>query len=409
MISIATPHRASSWGAEGRQVRLRVLQVITKLDMGGAEVIALDLVSALHRAIDFAVATVLDVEPTPVGRTMRAQLAQHNIPIFPGARGHYKKGGALIAAWRLARAVSHFQPDVVHLHTEMPELTWAIARMLFPWTRRVAMVRTVHNSELWIAWGGIGRWVTDRLAAACAVAVSQAAAEADAAIGTRWPRPQAEVIYNGARVPPPLLGGSAASGSQVGDGSAMGTAKAAVSVLFAGRLIAQKGPDLLPAILASAHAACPRADVKVQIAGTGPLESGLRAALDGIAPGWVIEMTPPIGGLSLRLREFDVVLMPSRFEGFSVLALETLLSGVPLVATRAPGLVEALPADYPFCAEVDDAQMLGLTLARVLQAPRSAQQKATAFVPELTSRFAPEAMIARYCEIYQEEHRRRAA
>lgn len=409
MISIATPNRASGWVAEGRQVRPRVLQIITKLDMGGAEVIALDLVSALQRSTDFAVATVLDVEPTPVGRAMRVQLADLDIPIFLGARGHYKKGGAIVAAWRLARAVSHFQPDVVHLHTEMPELTWAIARMLFPWTRRVAMVRTVHNSELWIAWGGIGRWVTDRLATARAVAVSQAAAAADAAIGTRHPRPQTEVIYNGARVPPPALGGGEASGSEVGDGGGVGPARAAVSVLFAGRLIAQKGPDLLPAILASAHAACPRADVKVQIAGTGPLEEALRAALAGIAPRWVIEMTPPIGGLSLRLREFDAVLMPSRFEGFSVLAIETLLSGVPLVATRAPGLVEALPADYPFCAAVDDAQMLGLTLARILEAPQAAQQQAAAFVPELTSRFAPEAMIARYSDIYHEEHRRRAA
>ena len=105
MVSVATPKPVSGLVSENEHGRSRVLQVITKLDMGGAEVVALDLVTALHGTIDFAVATVLDVEPTPVGKAMRAQLADLAIPVFPGTLGHYKKGGAIVAAWRLARII----------------------------------------------------------------------------------------------------------------------------------------------------------------------------------------------------------------------------------------------------------------------------------------------------------------
>lgn len=366
-----------------------MLHVITKLDMGGAEMIALDLVSALRSDVDFAVATVLDVDPSPVGKVMAGRLADLDVLVLQGARGHYKKGGALHSAWRLARAVARFRPDLVHLHTEMPELTWAIAGMLFPRVRRVPVLRTVHNCELWIAWAGIGRWVTERLAGAQAIAVSRAAAEADAAIVTRHSRPPAEIVYNGVLTP-----------ERADEKDPADPASSDVQILFAGRLIAQKGPDLLPAIIKAAYAATARRDVHVRIAGAGPLETEVREALRGIAPGWTIAMTPPIGGLSAWLSRFDAVLMPSRFEGFSVLAMETLLSGVPLVATRAPGLREALPDGYPFSAEVDDAAALGTVLAGIIDAPEAARTRIEGYVPELAERFMPDSMIARYAQVY---------
>jgi glycosyltransferase involved in cell wall biosynthesis len=372
--------------AVGAARRPRVLQVITKLDMGGAEVIALDLVSALHGEVDFAVATVLDIDPSPVGRDMARRLEALGVPILPGARGHFKKGGALQAAWRMAQAVSRFRPDLVHLHTEMPELTWAIAGVLFPRVGRVPVLRTVHNCELWISWGGIGRWVTDRLAGATAVAVSQAAAKADAAIPTRHARERAQVVYNGVRRPEQMDGAQPDA--------------AGVQVLFAGRLIEQKAPDLLPAILAAAHAAIARRDVHVRIAGAGPLEASVREALRGVAPGWTITMSPPIEGLASRLSGYDAVLMPSRYEGFGLMAAETLLAGVALVATRAPGLNEVLPQDYPFSAEVDDTAALGRLLAEVIDAPEAARARVAAFGSSLAQRFAPEVMVAGYRGIY---------
>ena len=149
----------------------RVLHVITKLDLGGAESVAIDLVGALHESVDFAVYGVMALDaPTRVGRDMADRLARWKVPFFAGATGHFKKGGVLVSAWRLARAVAKFRADVVHLHTEMPELTYAIATVLSPRLRNVQVLRTVHNCELWIDWAGTGRRVTQRLAGSTALA-----------------------------------------------------------------------------------------------------------------------------------------------------------------------------------------------------------------------------------------------
>lgn len=371
----------------GLKRRPRVLQVVSKLDMGGAEAVALDLMSALHEHVDFAAATIIDLgQPSAVGHDMAARLTALQIPVFRGTRGHFKKGGVLQAAWRLAHAIRTFKPDLVHLHTEMPELTWALASVLFPGVRKVAVLRTVHNCELWIDWEGIGRWVTRRLATARVVAVSQAAAKADASIQTDASRPLAQVIYNG--VAPP-------------DTAARLDEKAQpLKILFAGRIIAQKGPDLLPAILAAAYAATARRNIMVTVAGEGPLTPGLREALVAAVPGWAVEVRAPIKQLSARLGEYDVVLMPSRYEGFGLLALETLLSGVPLVVTAAPGLDEVLPSGYPLVAEVDDVPALGALLGSVIADPTRMKAQVAAWSPGLAERFSVRAMATAYAAIY---------
>lgn len=370
--------------------RPRVLQVITKLDLGGAESIAIELIGGLHREVDFAVFGVMALDaPSPVGRDMADRLACWNVPFFAGTAGHFKKGGALIAAWKLARAVRRFRADVVHLHTETPELTYAIATVLAPWLRRVAVLRTVHNCELWIDWHKVGRWVTGRLARSTALAVSQAAARADAAIATGRARAKASVVLNGVRPAPPLP----PAALRRGDGP--------FRLLFAGRFVPAKGSDLLPAILHAAHARTSRRDVEVTIAGTGPQEEEIRTGLAGVAPGWTVEVVPPIEQLSRCLTEWDAVLMPSRFEGLGLLAVEALMAGIPVVVTDARGLDEAVPPDYPFCAPVDDAQSLGALVARMIEAPEAARAQVLPLRADLIARFSPETMARAYADAYK--------
>jgi glycosyltransferase involved in cell wall biosynthesis len=372
----------------------RVLQVITKLDLGGAESVALDLVGALHERIDFAVFGVFALaEPSRVGRDMADRLNRWQVPFLAGTAGHFKKGGALVAAWRLAQAVARFRADVVHLHTEVPELTYAIATVLSPRLRKVRVLRTVHNCELWIEWGGVGRRVTQRLAASKAIAVSEVAADADAAIPTRSARPRAAIVANGVTAPP--LASPRPAGTY--------------RLLFAARFVPAKGADLLPAVLAAGHAMTLRRDVEVTVAGTGPLEPQMRAGLEHAAPGWTIRFEPPIECLGQRLGEWDGVLMPSRFEGLPLLAIEVLMAGVPLAATDAPGLAEVIPSDYALRAPVEDVHALGAIVARMIDDPQAARDEVAALRGPMMARFAPAAMARGYGEAYEalarESHR----
>jgi len=367
--------------------RIRVMHVITHLDMGGAENVALGLIDSLRDRVEFSLFAVLCQSPlNKVGQDMAERLARWHVPFRFGTERGFKSGGVVLAARSLARAVAEQRPDLIHVHTEIPELTLAVAGLISRRVRRTPLLRTVHNSELWIAWGGIGRWVTQRLVRGDAVAVSRNAANADAAIVTRGRRPLADVIYNG--VSPPAA-------------SPIRREAGPVRLLFAGRLVHQKGADLLPAILRDAHACTPRRDVVVTIAGSGAMRDLVAQGLAEGLEDWDVRMTAPIERLSERLQEYDAVLLPSRFEGFALLPLEVLMAGVALVTTDAPGLDEAIPADYPFKAVVDDVAGIGAQLAAVIDDPATARITAARYGADLARSFSPEAMASAYLARYR--------
>jgi glycosyltransferase involved in cell wall biosynthesis len=107
--------------------------------------------------------------------------------------------------------------------------------------------------------------------------------------------------------------------------------------LYAGRLAREKG-------VADAIAACRRAGVPLVVAGDGPLSGALRAAHEGDGP--PVRFAGRVDAAELaRLRAgAALALVPSRYEEILPLAaLEAMAAGLPVVASRAGGLVEIVP------------------------------------------------------------------
>ena len=100
-----------------------------------------------------------------------------------------------------------------------------------------------------------------------------------------------------------------------------------------GRLIPIKGLDVLLRAFALARARVP--GLTLEIAGSGPLEGELRAtAPDGVSLiGRVAPAAPVLGRAA-------IVVVPSRGEGFGMVALEAAERGRAVVATRVGGLPE---------------------------------------------------------------------
>jgi glycosyltransferase involved in cell wall biosynthesis len=366
----------------------RVLHVITHLSLGGAEKVALELAGRLSATFTPAVLAVHGVGPDAIGAAMQADLCQRNIPLICGSALPLKRGGGVSAAFAARRAVRVFRPDLIHVHTEIPEMAWALAAGLFQDVRAIPVVRTIHNSEYWHHWRLFGRWTDRTLARAAVTAVSHDAARAFERLrGDSGGRSVAPVVIHNALELPPVV-----ERSRRGDPRHH-------RLLFAGRLELQKGADLLPAI-ARAVRLPPETTVELVVHGQGQLQPVLARAAAQPPADWLISLLPPVPDLVRRMGDFDALLLPSRFEGLSLLALEAMHMGLPIVASGAPGLREQLPPEHPWIARVGDADDFARVLSAAL-ADRSALHASGSLArAHACARFRPDTMLESYRRVY---------
>jgi glycosyltransferase involved in cell wall biosynthesis len=334
----------------------RVLQIVTHLALGGAERIALNLVHGLRDRFEFGLLPVFGVEAGAVGQAMKRELNQLQVPVFDGTRMPMRYGGMLSSGIQAARAVKRFAPDVIHVHTEMPEAAYLAMTTIAPGTKRIGTVRTVHNTTLWGKWHRIGLACDRRLANALVACVSKDALAAFFALraASKAPAgPAPQLIYNGVIVP-----------QQAPRSPSAGVTR----VLFAGRLEDQKGADLLPAIL---RAVVPPGERRHELViyGSGQYEGALRELAARPPGGWNISLNGPIADLSAEMAKFDLMIMPSRFEGLSLVAIEAAMLKLPVVATSGPGLREVFPETHPWLAQPGDTPSFAEALQRALDDP----------------------------------------
>lgn len=373
-----------------RPRRLRILQCITRLGLGGSERVAFMLMHALHREADFGLFTVHDGGEDEVGAAMRRELETLQIPWFRGTTFPLKRGGMIPGAFALRRAVRQMQPDLIHYHSETPEACGAAMNLLSAHAAGIPAVRTIHNSIFWRYWPRIGRWCDHRLHHAHIACVSQAARDEFLRYrqdsGAGQPPEAPRIIYNGVALPA-LAPHARPHRPEIR------------RVLFAGRFESQKGTDILCAALPLVPMAAGfRGELILH--GSGAHTDVLNRLAAHPPPGWTVSVQPPVADLAQRLPGFDVLIMPSRFEGLGLVAIEAIRCGLPVVATDSPGLREVFPAGYPWLAKPDDPVDFARCLSLALRAPstwEAAVAQAQTFSEE---RFTPEKMAQSYRELY---------
>lgn len=268
---------------------VKVLHVLCDLAGGGAERLVLDLCRFAHEA-EPRVATVHD------GGALAPAFAAAGVRVDSAGR---RRGGpgldALARLTRLARQV-----DVVHAHLWAGE-TWGLAAARLAGKPALSTEHnTAHDSPLR---GRLSRLLQPETV----VGVSAAAA------ALRGLAPGA-VIHNGVdlsrfapRAPP------------------IGPARRLLAI---GRLLPQKGFDVAIAAMRWLP------ELHLDIIGEGeerPRLVGDRVTLRG----WLPDVRP-------ALAEADLFVMPSRWEGFGLVAVEAMAAGVPVVASEIPGLADVV-------------------------------------------------------------------
>jgi len=116
-------------------------------------------------------------------------------------------------------------------------------------------------------------------------------------------------------------------------------------VLFLGRLTSQKGCDYL---IRAMHLLPSHLNAKLIIVGDGWMRSDLEREVFSSGLGWKVRFTGflPDSEVIQLLKSADVLVVPSVYEPFGIVALEGMAAGVPVVVSNVDGLSEVIKHDY---------------------------------------------------------------
>jgi glycosyltransferase involved in cell wall biosynthesis len=239
------------------------------------------------------------------------------------------------------------RPDaVVHTHLLPADCYGSVAARLAG-NRRV--VTTCHNDEPTYLSGGRRRLLrmVDRLAAHH-VAISERVRRY-LLDGLGVAEGKVTVIRYGVPPPGPVNTRAAAR-------AALGLPADAFVVGFVGRLVPQKNVGLL------LTAAGRRPDIVCAIVGDGPLRGDLERQARGLPN---VRFAGHRSGAEDLMPAFDVLCLPSRWEGLGLVLVEAMLRGVPVAGSRAGAIPEVLgDGRFGELFEPDDADSLLAAVAR---------------------------------------------
>jgi glycosyltransferase involved in cell wall biosynthesis len=325
-----------------------VLHVTQPVDAGVARYVLAAGLDQAARGWDVAVAC-------PDEGYLPAELARLGIRRLSWPAVRSPGPGTAAEVRRLARLIRAYRPGVVHLHAAKAGL---VGRLYL--RRRRPTIFQPHGWS-WLAVTGPVRAASrawERVAAArwtdALVCVGTEEAEQGRVAGVPGPY---TVVRNGVdldRFRPADDRARARARYRVG---ADPDRPLAVCV---GRITRQKGQDVLLSAWPRVRKQCPEAELA--LVGDGDLLPVLRrGAPDGV------RFAGPVPDVRDWLAAADVVVLPSRWEGLPLTALEALATGRPVVATAVPGLVEVVGPEVGALVEPEAAAALAEQLGRRLR------------------------------------------
>jgi glycosyltransferase involved in cell wall biosynthesis len=245
------------------------------------------------------------------------------LPFRTGGVG--RLGSSLRMALQAMSAVRHWQPDIVHLHSTFAGAVMRPLLALMPGAPKV-----VYCAHGWAFDRKIGPLQAATIAAVelllsklCEVVVCVSRHEASRAKKIGIPAKRVKVVLNGIADLPPT---PREDGEQLWP-------KDRLRVLFVGRLDNQKGVDVLYSAMrvlgerafAIVVGSAVVSDVRSRLVPPGNVK----------VVGWIDR-----AGIAQLYASADLLVVPSRWEAFGLVALEAMRAGLPVVASRVGGLPE---------------------------------------------------------------------
>jgi len=161
-----------------------------------------------------------------------------------------------------------------------------------------------------------------------------------------------------------------------------------------GRLHRQKGWDVFCRAAAIVHGS--GSAVKFVVIGDGPERQVLRRLPECKH----VTFVGHIVDASSLLGAFDLLVIPSRYEGLGLVAIEGMLSGVPILATDIEGLVEVV-ADCGRIVPAEDPERLAEAIVELAHDGEERRALAVRAQARAARLFTAERMVAETAAVYE--------
>ncbi len=301
---------------------MRVLQITSKFDGGGAERVALSLIHALTKK-------GIAVQGIGFYRPIVPPLPDLEWTLANQVRFIEKSHGADFSLYgRVREEIRRFRPDVIHCHTTVLKYVWPVAASL----GRIPIVHTVHNMAHQDAQGltRLSNLASFHLGNITVVGVAYAVA---GSIKRMYGLRDCRVIANGVYPPRPTVGTLKWRSEQ-------GISPSSILFVWVGSLNAPKRP--LRVLEAFAGAFREDRGAELMFIGDGPLRSVLAAK----AREWNVDQRVHLPGFRPdvpdALAASDVFVHCSDVEGDPMAIKEAMCAGLPIVAPTVGGIDEVV-------------------------------------------------------------------
>jgi len=294
---------------------------------------------------------------------------------------------------RLRRRIGEMAPDAVHTHLIHADLHGVIA------ARRAGVARiftTLHNDDPFR-----GRWAIRMLQGYLWKRITRAIAISEAirrhAIEVQGAPPEKVVlIYHGIE-----LAAAALVPGRPTMRFSLGLPADAVVFGSVCRLTEQKG--IAEGLQAFAEVVRRVPGARYVIAGDGPLRAALEARAKAAGLGDSVRFLGWRDDAAEVMTAFDVFLMPSRWEGFGLAAIEAMAAGLPVIATRVTALPEIVADGVTGrLVGAGDVATLVRAMLEACENPGLARQMGMRGRERVATEFGAGRMIDRTLAVYQE-------
>ncbi|MEC7307184.1 glycosyltransferase family 4 protein [Vibrio gigantis] len=272
------------------------------------------------------------------------------------------------SATQLKRAVQHFQPRLIHAHGYKASLVSKLIK-LPPRFNNTKQITTYHAGET--PTGKV--WLYDWLDRYSSFLSDQSLVVSEK-IKAKVPSKTYQ-LNNFVKVPNGLTSSPSSSPFHVG---------------FVGRLSHEKAPDRFVALAKQFP------DVRFELFGDGPeMDALTKSQPDNVTfHGHQTNMDDVWS-------QIDLLIIPSRFEGLPMAALEAMIRGIPVLANSVgnlPQLIEHQVNGYLANSKAELEQFLSLWISLTSEQRDSLKSNA---IKTVKSQYSPQAVVPQLLEIYQ--------